>query len=315
MNMSDWKSVKNQVETSKKDEEMSIVGLVEKPEEDPNFLQSFKSSKQSIDNYEHIALTGKSFSGKTRLALSFARVVDDLITKDLPPAEATQLIELIKSKKIPSIQPVYVIGTEESVGDELNSVSNLDYYSNVDIKYLEISEYNGGTYDYVGTYNKFLKCIGSFKNMEGGTLIIDSSSPIIQAMHYIMRTKIMKIDPMSKEQGVPMRYWFWRNQQAEQMMLVLKNIRMHKVQTWKIVPGFNKEKGDDDDAEPKVRWHEETCYHLSKTRVDQDLKINKKSKEFVSTINKCRNKPSLFGKQFKNLNASKLLLEIYKKGD
>jgi len=292
--------------------EMAIVGLNENPEIEKEIgLETidsmFVSSKkvEKFDNYEFIALTGKSFTGKTRLALSCSKMTKELYKNELEPNEVKEMDRIFD--KIPDASKVYVIGLEESTGDELFSSKNSDYYSNVDIKFKEITEYNGNgaIYDYIETYNNFLKYLKYIQSsgLKDITLVIDSMSPILQAMHYILRTKIMKIDPMNKEQGVPQRYWFWRNQQMESIMLLLKSLKMHKILTFKTA------KSDSEDF--VVRWHEETNYHLSKTRIDMSILTQNNKSIFISTFDKCRNNPSLYGKTFHNLNGCRMFLNIY----
>lgn len=315
-----WEDAKSKIRgedadsNKKPKEEMESIGVIENPKYDPEFAKKFKSSKDLANkppNYELVALTGKSFSGKTRLALSVARVVKELDTlkQDMAESDANVLYKLLDSNIIPAVTPIYVLGTEESTAGELYGRSSANYYESFDIKFIELAKFDGSTYDYIGTYNEFLAALQYFvESKVTGTIVIDSMSPILQAMHYIMRTKIMKISPMAREQGVPARYWFWRNQQMESAMLCLRHLAMHKIVTYKMAKGYQAD--EDSEVEYKIRWHEDTNYHLSNTRID--MEIGKLGNQFIAKFDKCRNKPMLFNKEFKNLNASKMFLEIYK---
>jgi hypothetical protein len=296
-------------------EEMANVGVIEKPEFDPEFAKKFESTQTAKHtNYELVACVGRSFTGKTRLMCSSARVVAerDTLKYDLVDKDVDIMLALLDKKVLLPPTPIYVIGTEESTADELFGRTSAPYYSNFDIKYLEVAKYDGATYDFIGTYNNFLKAIAYFigKGDIGGTLVIDSMSTIYSALNYILRTKVMKIPALAKEQGVPSRYWFWRNQQMESIMLALRRIKMHKFTSYKMSKGHKE--NDDEEPEFKIRWVEESNYHLSNTRIDMDLAKQSKENTYSSTFDKCRNKPSLFHTTNYNMNANKMFLEIYK---
>lgn len=299
--------------------EMSSIGVNENPDIldelgvediDKMFISSQEMMKnKSYSNYEFISLTGKSFCGKTRLALSTSKMIPDLYKLELDKQDVLKMDKIFN--KIPPANKIYVLGLEESTEDELFSSRGIDYYSNVDIKYKEMLAYNGNgsAYDYIETYNNFMRFIKSFQKSEikDVTLVIDSMTPVLQAMHYILRAKIMKIDPMSKEQGVPQKYWFWRNQQMEGIMLMLKSMKVHKILTYKTAKGFK----DDDEQKFIVKWHEETNYHISKTRVDLSILSQNNNIIYNSVFDKCRNNPSLYEKTFQNMNGCKMFLNIY----
>lgn len=311
---SSWNDLKNNIKTNTTSKDMKIDGVLYDPEisseEKLDDIFSKRDDNKKIHDYELYGIKGRSSSGKTRTALSFAKCVDELIYKEINKPEAKYVLDLISNGSIPQFSPVYIMGTEESTQKEIYAVSNVDYYSNTDIRFLEINEYTDGLLDHKKTYNNFLKNLKRFLvNKPKGTLVIDSFSFILYCMHEIIRREVMAIPELKKEQGVPAKYWFWRNTNCEMIMLLLRRLPMHKVLTYKITKGREIE----DEIEWKTRWHEDTNYHLSDTVVENTLRELNNEAYFTSKIEKCRNNKSLIHKEFKNLNGSKLIYEMYKK--
>lgn len=303
-------------------DEMKSVGVIEDPDVDElkledMFIDHKKNDPLKMPNFEFISLVGRSGKGKTRLGMDIARILPDFFVKDLNQRDSKKM-NIIYDKGIVdnSTHKLWVLGLEESTEDELYGRSSADHYSNLDIHYSSLIKYSGLKYDYVETYNNFLKYLKKiFVSVQSGhikgSVLIDSLSPIIQQQNYILRTKIMKVNPTDKEQGIPMRYWFWRNQQIENIMLVLKHMKCHKILNYKVVLGHNPKDGP---REESIQWVEKFCYHLCKTRIDMSSQktTSVNGINFLGQFDKCRNKPTLYKKTFTNMTANKMFLEIYK---
>jgi hypothetical protein len=278
------------------------------PNEDISKVFKTRSDTDIVPDYELMGIKGKSSSGKTRLALSLSKCCAGLIEKEVTKDEAKVLIDLLGSGLLPDVTPIWVLGTEESTQKELYAIESKDYYSNTDIKYVEVCEFTDGKIDHLKTFNNFMKFMKRFAvNTPKGTIVIDGFSSILYCMHEIIRRDIMSIPEFKKEQGVPAKYWFWRNTNCEIIMLMLRRIPMHKILTYKITKGRETE----DEIEWKTRWHEDTNKHLSDTIIENSLIEKNNTANFISKFEKCRNKKSLIHKEFSNLNGTKLLYEVF----
>ena len=171
-------------------DEMKSVGVIEDPDVDElkledMFIDHKKNDPLKMPNFEFISLVGRSGKGKTRLGMDIARILPDFFVKDLNQRDSKKM-NIIYDKGIVdnSTHKLWVLGLEESTEDELYGRSSADHYSNLDIHYSSLIKYSGLKYDYVETYNNFLKYLKKiFVSVQSGhikgSVLIDSLSQVL----------------------------------------------------------------------------------------------------------------------------------------
>jgi hypothetical protein len=243
-------------------------------------------------------LKGHSFSGKTFTGLTASHLTEKHIRNDfkaLPKPKLDYFISEVK-KYIP-FTPVWVLGTEASTYECLTSNDNEEYFKHADIRYVELTKRGSGTslIDQIATYKNFLIAMYSLSNETRGTIFLDSNSSILAAQHEVVRRLIHKIPSLKKEQGIPTRYWFWRNVEQEGIMFFGRLTPINFIFTVKIITQ-SLESGEDIE---KIRYHEETNRHLSSIIIRNEQIGN--SDKFRSTIEKCRPNKRLQNKTYQNM--------------
>jgi len=250
-----------------------------------------------------IASYGNTGSGKSRFALSTVRlnpkdVQEDIELWDLPGEIHDHCTETVlagfESGAIVRGTPIIFIGTEESVEDCIWGEDQWDMVAehvDHDILYTEVyRKYKGGPnrgeMDTIASLKAFnrawsilLRDAEDGKFDGGGTIVIDSATSILKWSNDYLRRKIHGKTEEDKEQGIPARYWMWRNWKMESMMLALRSMIPNTITTWKV--GKDKEGDFTDQAD----WHKGTSDHHSNTIFEHPLHDRDL---FTAKVEKCR---------------------------
>jgi len=247
---------------------------------------------------EKTASYGHTGSGKTRYGLSWVRlnptdVVEDIEMWNLPGEKHDHAIESFstgfKNDAIIRGDPLIIIGTEISTEECLYGDDQWDMVADhveKDILFKEVyrtfeSGPEMGEEDPIACLREFNKvwAIILKRQPNRGTIMVDSGTSVLGWRHEYLRRKIMKKAPTEKEQGIPPRYWFWRNTKQESFQLGLRALKANTLVTWKMA------KDKEGDYTELPRWHDDTSGHLSNNVLfhplhDKDL--------FTTQVKKCR---------------------------
>jgi hypothetical protein len=267
-----------------------------------------------------VADAGKPFSGKTRRLLSTVKVSKKGIEEEVPTWNLKSkneevvietMLSALKSGRLLTGTPLYVVGTEESTEECLYSEDNWEYFADYidEIKLKEIfilrdtdkileTGVNGE--ESFKLFNKimilFERAAISGKKYAIG---IDNGSTILGWLHEVLRRSIHRKPITAKEQGIPPRHWFYRNTKMESMSLDFKNL--NKL-TW-IVYKMAKDREGNTTIEPK--WHEDTSGYLATVYMYSQL--IERRKLIITEFRKCRPNFQLVGEWYQWLSANKIM--------
>lgn len=247
---------------------------------------------------EKTANYGHTGSGKTRYGMSWVRlnpkdVEEDITAFNLPSKKHDHAIETFltafKNQQIIRGDPIYVIGTEISTEECIYGDDNWDLFAehvDKDILFKEVYEVfekgpEKGELDPIASLRRFNHVWSFLMNLqpETGTVFVDSGTSVLSWRHSYLRRKIMKKAPTEKEQGVPLKYWFWRNEKQESFQLGLRALKANTNVTWKMA------KDSDGDYTDRPRWHDDTSGHLSNNIIFHPLH---EDDMFTGVVRKCR---------------------------
>jgi hypothetical protein len=245
------------------------------------------------------AIYGPTGGGKTRWGLSWIRlnekdVQEDIQEWNLPGPKHDKAIETFmtafKNKAIIPGIPMIIFGTEISTEDCLYGDDQWDMVAehvDHDIMFKEMYHTfedgpEQGEEDPLAClkdYNKHWAILLKHPP-ETGTVMVDSGTHILSWRHSYIRRKVMKIPASAREQGVPTRFWFWRNEKQESFQLGLRNITANTIVTWKMAKD---QEGHETD---QPRWHDDTSGHLSNNVLYMPL--DEEKDRFKVVVKKCR---------------------------
>jgi len=249
---------------------------------------------------EKTANIGKTGLGKTRDAMLWGRInmphiEEDINTLDLPGKKRDHALETfaeaLKHQRIYPGNPVIVLGTEESTEECVYGDDQWELFADLvgrkEIRFTEVfrehdSGKNEGFLDYFESFRAFKKALAVVKraNPQTGTVVIDCGSDLLEWQHEIIRRKLMKIPELKKEQGVPPRYWFWRNMEQTKMQMALRRMKCNTVVTWRMA------KDKDGEITDKPRWHDDTSGHKSNNVLH--FTGDDPENRFMIRVRKCR---------------------------
>lgn len=255
--------------------------------------------KSKIKRKVVMCIKGQSFSGKTFTALSASHCTEKHIRHDFKGLNEDKLNYFLQGmKRYLPFTPVWVIGTEASTYECLDSDDNEEYFEHADVRYVEVLERGSSglsLLDHIRTYKNFLIALYSLSNQNRGTIVLDSSSSILTAQHEIVRRVINKIPSLREHQGVPPIKWFWRAVEREGIMYFGRLTPINFIFTIKqVIQSKENEK-----EFLKTRWWEETDRHLSSIILQNEQIGN--SDVFRSIVEKCRPNKTLQNKSYQNL--------------
>lgn len=288
-----------------RDEMQDIYPDLSKLPKPETFLKDIKK-KKNIKLKLMTGIRGETFTGKSYQAFSYGRLIDGIIQNDVKNKLFRDLL-LSKLNFFIPFSPVYILGGEESTEECLYSFDNKDFFSVMDIKYIEVPILDTKI-DPVASYKNLLTKLYSiikYRSKSGGTLVIDPLSTPLEWMHYIMRRKIMKIPEIKPEQGILSRYWWWRNAEMDSLMLLFRKIPMNVICTYKV-----EEQHYEGSKKPiyKTLWWQRANAHLSSNIITNTKTESKRV--FISRIDKCRLNSYVYGLKIRNMVGTKFMLNL-----
>jgi len=192
-------------------------------------------------------------------------------------------------------EPIFVIDTEFGVSPLADKFKDKD---------IRIIEALGETpknleHDDVLTYLKTKETIEKLKDLEEGTIVIDSITDIWKACQTFAKVRTFKIKPEDR-----LKYQFdWGviNALYQQLILKLLRIKSNLILTARTTEIYT---GPTPTGILGPSWQKKTGFFVDVV-ISNTLQVGKDLK-FLSEIQKCRFTKKLIGKQFENLTFQKL---------
>jgi len=256
--------------------------------------------KRKRSKGEKITGYGQTGGGKTRFGILMGRLNKEHVVEDIDALKFSSAVrnkavdrfmEAFDNQEIFQGNPIICLGTEESTEDAIYGEDQWELVADLvgkkQIMYKEVFvEYDSGPnqsfIDPFESYRNFVKYFSIVKrsNPLVGTVMVDSGTSKLGWEHNIIRRKVMKIPELQKEQGVPTRYWFWRNEKEEAFQLALRSLKCNTYVTWK------EAKDKEGNYIDRPKWHDDTSGHL--TNHVLRFPIDDEQDRFKALVVKCR---------------------------